>query len=818
GTHPGSGSVTVTAKAQTDYVLEAGAAAEWTHTFKATPYVVVPEPVVFTDEDGTGNDSYTVPETKGVDYLVGDEVVAAGTHPGSGSVTVTAKAQTDYVLEAGAAAEWTHTFEAKSYAVTPEPVAFVDVDGAESDSYTVPGVEGVEYLVNDEVVAAGTYPAAGSITVTARVLEGYFLAGGAATEWAHTFKATPYVVMPEPVVFTDADGADNDSYTVPVGEGVEYLVDGNVVAGGTYPASGAVKATARALADYVLSGEATVEWSHVFAAKSYEVSPVAVSFIEADGTEEDSYTIPAAEGVEYLVSGEVVAAGTYPASGSITVTARVVEDYFLAEDAATEWTHTFKATPYVVVPEPVVFTDADGTAEDTFTIPSVDGVAYVVAGETLEPGVHTASGTVTVTAIAKTDYALEVGADAAWSHTFKATPFMVVPGPVLFSDEDGTAGDTVTIPSVEGVEYLLDGEVMEPGTHAAAGAVTVTARAAADYVLSVDSETAWSHTFKETPYEATPEAVTFDDEAGQYTIPEVEGVRYYVGGVEKDAGTHAAPVGDLTVTAKPEADYVLAGTTSWSHTFEPKATPSIRSEGEIIAFDSYGRLWNYGHSGTGSTRVMIGRSGWTAMDEIHTVDWNSDGFIDIIAKGKNGQLYYYKAKSTGNFTRYTIGYSGWADYDLTVSKWKTTDKYPVVIAKNAKTGRLYVYGNNSGYRLSPRYVLGSRGWSEYVLTVMDWDKDGRKDVVAKTPAGQLKLYRGNGTGKFVSETRQIIGRSGWNTMSNIVTSNSYAGEGTTGLIARDSWGRIWYYQADKSRWAPRELIGTGWSSYYVAAQ
>ncbi|NMR32580.1 hypothetical protein HGO92_23415, partial [Arthrobacter sp. SF27] len=78
GTHPGSGSVTVTAKAQTDYVLEAGAAAEWTHTFKATPYVVVPGPVVFTDEDGTGNDSYTVPETKGVDYLVGDEVVAAG--------------------------------------------------------------------------------------------------------------------------------------------------------------------------------------------------------------------------------------------------------------------------------------------------------------------------------------------------------------------------------------------------------------------------------------------------------------------------------------------------------------------------------------------------------------------------------------------------------------------------------------------------------------------------------------------------------------------------------------------------------------------
>ncbi|NMR32520.1 peptidase S8/S53 subtilisin kexin sedolisin, partial [Arthrobacter sp. SF27] len=118
GEYPGSGTITITAKARPGYVLE-DSAAEWIHTFSEVPYVVVPGPVVFTDEDGTGNDSYTVPETKGVDYLVGDEVVAAGTHPGSGSVTVTAKAQTDYVLEAGAAAEWTHTFKATPYVVVP---------------------------------------------------------------------------------------------------------------------------------------------------------------------------------------------------------------------------------------------------------------------------------------------------------------------------------------------------------------------------------------------------------------------------------------------------------------------------------------------------------------------------------------------------------------------------------------------------------------------------------------------------------------------------------------------------------------------------
>ncbi|MDR6638306.1 hypothetical protein J2Y68_001950 [Paenarthrobacter nitroguajacolicus] len=111
----------MTARAVTDYVLAAGATASWTGTFKATPFVVTPAAVVFTDKDGTKDDSYTVPATAGVEYLVGGKVVAAGTYPGSGTVTVTARAVTDYVLAAGATASWTGTFKATS------AVSFTDV-------------------------------------------------------------------------------------------------------------------------------------------------------------------------------------------------------------------------------------------------------------------------------------------------------------------------------------------------------------------------------------------------------------------------------------------------------------------------------------------------------------------------------------------------------------------------------------------------------------------------------------------------------------------------------------------------------------------
>ncbi|MGO1509280.1 MAG: PQQ-dependent sugar dehydrogenase, partial [Actinomycetales bacterium] len=81
------------------------------------PVEVTPEDVVFTDEDGTENDTYTVPEVEGVEYLVGDEVVEAGTHPGEGTVTVTARAAEGYELAEGATTEWSHTFDSTA----PDP-------------------------------------------------------------------------------------------------------------------------------------------------------------------------------------------------------------------------------------------------------------------------------------------------------------------------------------------------------------------------------------------------------------------------------------------------------------------------------------------------------------------------------------------------------------------------------------------------------------------------------------------------------------------------------------------------------------------------
>src|SRR5690625_7846144 len=62
-----------------------------------------------------------------------------------------------------------------------------------------------------------------------------------------------------------------------------------------------------------------------------EVTPQAVTFADEPGTEEDTYTVPRTVGVEYLVDGQVVTAGTHEAEGTVTVTARAATGFELAE-------------------------------------------------------------------------------------------------------------------------------------------------------------------------------------------------------------------------------------------------------------------------------------------------------------------------------------------------------------------------------------------------------------------------------------------------------------------------------------------------------
>lgn len=257
-------------------------------------------------------------------------------------------------------------------------------------------------------------------------------------------------------------------------------------------------------------------------------------------------------------------------------------------------------------------------------------------------------------------------------------------------------------------------------------------------------------------------------------------------------------------------DATVAGQTT------PTPVPTgnfINSSADIVAFDSNGTLWNYGTLNPSTGRKQIGSVDYASIPKnIFVTDWNSDGVFDLVSQGKDGYLRLYKGNAGGGFTISTIG-SGWQSYDITVGKWKTADKYPSIIARNT-AGELFNYPNLSGNNLSARVKVGA-GWNGYVFNLMDWDKDGKTDIVAKNSAGEMRLYRTNGAGTFYSETRKVIG-SGWNSMNSIKVVNGHNGPGTVGIVARDTSGRLWYYQSNKSSWGVRVQMGSGWGSYLIA--
>jgi hypothetical protein len=78
-----------------------------------------------------------------------------------------------------------------------------------------------------------------------------------------------------------------------------------------------------------------------------------------------------------------------------------------------------------------------------------------------------------------------------------------------------------------------------------------------------------------TPVTATTPSFTertCDTPTASYDIPDVTGVAYRVDGLPAAAGSHAAIVDSITITAVAEQGFTLTGTATWTHEFAPAPT------------------------------------------------------------------------------------------------------------------------------------------------------------------------------------------------------------------------------------------------------
>ncbi|MDD0856899.1 hypothetical protein NHF46_01895 [Arthrobacter alpinus] len=120
---------------------------------------------------------------------------------------------------------------------------------------------------------------------------------------------------------------------------------------------------------------------------------------------------------------------------------------------------------------------------------------------------------------------------------------------------------------------------------------------------------------------------------------------------------------------------------------------------------------------------------------------------------------------------------------------------------------MFLYPNLDGTRFGTRQQIGS-GWGSLTILAADFDGDKKQDLLARTSSGQMLLYRGTGTGGFISEARRVVG-TGWSSMSHISGIAGHVGAGSYGVLARSTNGNLFYYQVLRNSWGAKLQIGTG---------
>jgi hypothetical protein len=167
-------------------------------------------------------------------------------------------------------------------------------------------------------------------------------------------------------------------------------------------------------------------------------------------------------------------------------------------------------------------------------------------------------------------------------------------------------------------------------------------------------------------------------------------------------------------------------------------------------------------------------------------------------------------------------------YDSVVDEWVWVD------SRDAGTDGTFSYALSPDYYVVAGVYASERGigfafseptWvdedSEVSLDLVvdrdeigpdrDFSGDWATDVLAINSNGALRMYQGDGWGRWVGSSQ--IG-AGWGGMNTVFYAGDFSGDGHTDVIARDGSGNLFLYRGNgKGGWAGSAKIGTGWGGF-----
>ncbi|MFV2120359.1 FG-GAP repeat domain-containing protein [Streptomyces sp. Act-28] len=202
---------------------------------------------------------------------------------------------------------------------------------------------------------------------------------------------------------------------------------------------------------------------------------------------------------------------------------------------------------------------------------------------------------------------------------------------------------------------------------------------------------------------------------------------------------------------------------------------------------------------------LYGDPGEKFEDVIPVGDLTGDGTADVLTLSPYGTLSFRETYDGGSGTSgpYWSG-TGWTIYNKVLSTGDVTGDGTVDVLARTPAGELYLYrGNRSGSApLQTRTRLGS-GWHAYdqLVGVNDANGDGRGDLYARTPTGDLFFYAGTGNAAAPFKARVKVG-TGWHIYNQLSASDDISGDGRPELFARTTAGAMYVYGTDTTTGRP----------------
>ncbi|MFJ3536106.1 FG-GAP repeat domain-containing protein [Streptomyces sp. NPDC090109] len=160
--------------------------------------------------------------------------------------------------------------------------------------------------------------------------------------------------------------------------------------------------------------------------------------------------------------------------------------------------------------------------------------------------------------------------------------------------------------------------------------------------------------------------------------------------------------------------------------------------------------------------------------------------------------------------------AGWQIYNKIFSPGDISGDGRADVLARTPSGELWVYVSTGTYGapFHARQKVGN-GWGVYdhLIGLGDSDGDGRGDFLARTPSGVLFYYGSTGSPYSVKARKQV--GYGWQEYNQIVGIDDDNGNGIPDLLARGSDGTLWeYFGTGSGHFTARKQVGSQWGGAY----